>query len=294
MRADNLIAPRGADLDFIRSHQVTPFSPHLAKFDIATLIVLRPMPVVGKTWVRIVAKTRTLPRGRENRMPHPYSSGELRRWPLLEWRLPVGPFGASQRAHGSRGSHPNFVADGALSLLLVAVLAIALSTMSSAFSASVCAIRYDILPAFSAEPRSEKTPPVEEARATGRALTASGTLCLVIFGAFYAVGAHRPMGFTGSGFLAPLFAFFCAQLSFVPLVLGPLIGRTRGRAVSPGWALGVIGCGAVVGVGSVAIYLTSGSEPWLWAAVPASLGSGFLIFIVARLATTSATPHSAT
>jgi Na+/proline symporter len=188
----------------------------------------------------------------------------------------------------------NFVADGALSLLLVAVLAIALSTMSSAFSASICAIRYDILPAFSAEPRSEKTPPVEEARATGRAVTASGTLCLVIFGAFYAVGAYRPMGFNGSGFLALLFAFFCAQLSFVPLVLGPLIGRTRGGAVSPGWALGVIGCGAVVGVGSVAIYLTSGSEPWLWAAVPASLGSGFLVFIVARLATTSATPHSAT
>jgi Na+/proline symporter len=188
----------------------------------------------------------------------------------------------------------NFIAGGALSLLLVAVLAIALSTMSAAFSASVCAIRYDILPAFSAEPRSGKTPPVEEARARGRAVTASGTLCLVIFGAFYAVGAYRPMGFNGSGFLALLFAFYCAQLSFVPLVLGPMIGRTRAGAVNPGWALGVIGCGAVVGVGSVAIYLTSGSESWLWAAVPASLGSGFLVFIVARLATTPAGPHSAT
>jgi Na+/proline symporter len=183
----------------------------------------------------------------------------------------------------------NFIAGGALSLLLVAVLAIALSTMSSAFSASACAIRYDILPAFSAE----KTPPVEEAT-RGRAVTASGTLCLVIFGAFYAVGAYRPMGFNGSGFLALLFAFYCAQLSFVPLVLGPMIGRTRAGAVSPGWALGVIGCGAVVGVGSVAIYLASGSESWLWAAVPASLGSGFLVFIVARLATTSAAPHLAT
>jgi hypothetical protein len=166
--------------------------------------------------------------------------------------------------------------------------------MSSAFSASICAIRYDLLPAFSAEPRSEKTPPVEEATARGRAVTASGTLCLVIFGAFYAVDTYRPMVFNGSGFLALLFAFFCAQLSFVPLVLGPLFGRTRPGAVSPGWALGVIGCGAVVGVGSVAIYFTSGSEPWLWAAVPASLGSGFLVFIVARLATTYATPHSAT
>jgi hypothetical protein len=116
----------------------------------------------------------------------------------------------------------------------------------------------------------------------------------VIFGAFYVVDTYRPMVFNGSGFLALLFAFFCAQLSFVPLVLGPLFGRTRAGAVSPGWALGVIGCGAVVGVGSVAIYFTSGSEPWLWAAVPASLGSGFLVFIVARLATTFATPHSAT
>lgn len=188
----------------------------------------------------------------------------------------------------------NFVADGALLLLLVAVLAIALSTMSSAFSAVVCAIRYDILLVFSAEPRSGKTPPVEEARVRGRAVTAGGTLCLVIFGAFYAVSAYRPMGFNGSGFLALLFAFYCAQLSFVPLVLGPVIGRTRAGAVSPRWALGVLGCSAVVGVGSVAIYLTSGSEPWLWTAVPASLGSGFLVFIVARLATTSAAPHSAT
>ena len=183
----------------------------------------------------------------------------------------------------------NFIAGGALSLLLVAVLAIALSTMSSAFSASVCAIRYDILPAFSAE----KTPPVEEAT-RGRAVTAGGALCLVIFGAFYAVGAYRPMGFNGSGFLALLFAFYCAQLSFVPLVLGPMIGRTRAGTVSPGWTLGVIGCGAVVGVGSVAIYLTSGNESWLWAAVPASLGSSFLVFMVARLATTSAAPHLAT
>jgi hypothetical protein len=61
---------------------------HMAKIDMAVLTVLRPMPVVGKTWalawVRIVA---ALPRRRENRMPHRYSGGR-RRWPLLEWRLP--------------------------------------------------------------------------------------------------------------------------------------------------------------------------------------------------------------
>jgi hypothetical protein len=66
---------------------VAILSTHMANNDIAILIVLRPTPVVGKTWVRIVTKARALPRGRENRMPHPYSGGR-RRWPLVEWRLP--------------------------------------------------------------------------------------------------------------------------------------------------------------------------------------------------------------
>lgn len=61
---------------------------HMAKIDIAVLTVLRPMPVVGKTWalawMRIVG--RALPRRRENRVSHCYSGGR-RRWPLLEWRL---------------------------------------------------------------------------------------------------------------------------------------------------------------------------------------------------------------
>jgi len=47
---------------------------------LAILTVLRPMPVVAKTWalawVWIVA--RALPRGRENRLPHRYSGGRWR------------------------------------------------------------------------------------------------------------------------------------------------------------------------------------------------------------------------
>src|SRR5262249_19686734 len=70
------------------SHAI--LSTHMANIDIAILTVLRPMPVVGKTWalawMRIVPKARALPRGRENRMPHRYSGGR-RRWPLLGWRL---------------------------------------------------------------------------------------------------------------------------------------------------------------------------------------------------------------
>ena len=69
--------------------QASHLFTHMARIDIlAILTVLRPMPVVGKTWalawVRIVA--RALPRRREHRMPHRYSGGR-RRWPLLGWRL---------------------------------------------------------------------------------------------------------------------------------------------------------------------------------------------------------------
>ncbi len=42
----------------------------------------------------------------------------------------------------------NAMASAALALLLVSVFAIALSTMSSLFSASLCTVRYDVLPAF--------------------------------------------------------------------------------------------------------------------------------------------------
>ena len=51
-------------------------------------------------------------------------------------------------------SQQNAVATTALSLLLVSVLAMALSTMSSLFSASLCTFRYDILPILWPEPAS--------------------------------------------------------------------------------------------------------------------------------------------
>ena len=71
------------------SFDIAPFSlTHMAFDMVDPLTVLRPMPVVGKTWalawMRIVG--RALPRRRENRVSHCYSGGR-RRWPLLEWRL---------------------------------------------------------------------------------------------------------------------------------------------------------------------------------------------------------------
>jgi hypothetical protein len=183
-------------------------------------------------------------------------------------------------------SQQNSVAEMALSLLLVSVLAMALSTMISLFSASLCTLRYDILPnVWPPAPREARA--LAEARATWRTIAAGGALCLVILAAFYFFAEYLQITFTGSKFLALVFAFCCAQLSFVPLVLGPLIGRTGEGfgTVSPPWALGILGLGTVVGVGAVAAYLATGHEPWLWAAIPACLATGTLLFGVARLQT---------
>ena len=72
------------------------------------------------------------------------------------------------------------------------------------------------------------------------------------------------------------------HVGFVPLVLGPLIGRTHGAGtVGPAWALTILAVGSAVGVGAIAVYLATGHETWLWAAVPATLGAGGLLFALA-------------
>ena len=68
-------------------------STHMANIDIAILTVLRPMPVVGKTWalawVRIVA--RALPRGREH-LCVPKTSSVLIGAPLSHYPMSSGQF----------------------------------------------------------------------------------------------------------------------------------------------------------------------------------------------------------
>jgi hypothetical protein len=178
----------------------------------------------------------------------------------------------------------NPVTAAALSLLLVSVAAMALSTMSSAFSASLCTIRYDLLPAFWPKLVPGETQ-AREAIARRRTLVAGGALFLLMLAAFCVADTSLQISVTSSTFLALIFAFCCAQLSFAPLILGPMIARTTGggETVSPGWALAILGIGAASGLGAVTGYLATGMEPWLWAAVPICLGSGFLLFAAAQL-----------
>src|SRR5204862_1070756 len=77
-------------------------------------------------------------------------------------------------------AEPNEVAAAALSLLLVSGFAIALSTMSSLFSASLCAIRYDVLPALCPELASAQGQLAEEAKRRAVMIGGGGCLVLVI------------------------------------------------------------------------------------------------------------------
>ncbi len=191
---------------------------------------------------------------------------------------------SSETVIAGLASQQNEVAMAALALLTVGLGAMVLATMSSVFSASLCAIRYDILPTVCADYLVGAAQAVDEGRTTRRAVITGSGLYLAVALVLCLADAYLPAAFGARQFLAVPFAFFCAQLSFVPLVLGPMVGRAGGGGgtVSAGWALGILGSGTAVGLGASALSIVSGNEPLLWTAVPACLGSGILVFAVAR------------
>jgi hypothetical protein len=168
-----------------------------------------------------------------------------------------------------------------VSFLLLGMFAMALSAMSSMFSASLCVLRYDMLPALWPALGPERIKSGNEAIARRRAILLGCGLCLAAILLVHAADSLLGIDFTSSTFLALLFACCCAQLSFVSLVLGPIAGRGIG-AVSAPWALVIVSVAAASGIAAVIVYLVTGAEPWLWAAVPACLGSGTVLFAVAR------------
>jgi hypothetical protein len=177
----------------------------------------------------------------------------------------------------------NSFADTVLVMLFIGILAMALSTTIALFSAMLCTLRYDLLPGL----RPRERGAAAEANATRHALTAGGVLCLVILIAAYLFAEGLGITLTSSGFLALVIALGCIELAFVPLVLGPFLSARRGGSgagsVQPGWALAILGAGAAAGVGAVLIYSATGRELWLWAAVPACLATGAVLFALARL-----------
>jgi hypothetical protein len=172
----------------------------------------------------------------------------------------------------------NFVATTIVTLFLFSLFAIAVSTMTSLLVANLSTIRYDILPLW------PKPPFVWMRGVQGPMIVAGSALGLVVFAIFCLTHARYEITLSSGSFLALVLGFSCLQISFAPLVLGPLTGRSGRRGtVNPGWAVAVMGGGAVIGSGTVAAYLATGYDPWLWAAVPGCLGSSTLVFIAACL-----------
>jgi len=141
-----------------------------------------------------------------------------------------------------------------LPLFLVGMFAIALSAMMSMFSAGLCTIRFDILPRFLSKPASSKAEN-DETIAIRRTIIAGAGFFLTVVISFFLADALLRVGFATSAFLALLVAFCCAQFSFATLVLGPMLLWANGDlgAVSPQWALTVMGCSAASGAAAVAV-----------------------------------------
>ena len=122
----------------------------------------------------------------------------------------------------------------ALPLLLLCVFAIALSAMASVLSATVCTIRYDILGEFGA---GLGTPAPARQR-----LVLGSSLVLALLMALFILDAWS-ISFTSNALLGLTVAICCAQLSFVPLVLGatrlpkPRRSRNRQRTLGAGGAV---------------------------------------------------------
>ena len=110
----------------------------------------------------------------------------------------------------------NFVATTVLSFLLFSLFAMAISTMSSLFAASLCTIRYDILPMFWSKSTSAQTLATQKAQAIRWTMIAGAGMGFAVFAAFYVADTGLKITFASARFLVLVFGFSCFQLSFVP------------------------------------------------------------------------------
>lgn len=175
---------------------------------------------------------------------------------------------------------PNPIVAIALSLMFIAMCAMTLSMMGAAYSANLCTLRYDILPALWPDLAKDET-------ARCRTFVITGAFCLVTIVAFALAQATFKISFDSSLFLALVFAICCAQLTFIPLLLRPLVDEQHAGRVNPGSALAVLAAGCAGALSAVAIYLATGREAWLWAATPTCLGLGLLLNAVTRARSTA-------
>ena len=166
--------------------------------------------------------------------------------------------------------------------LLIGLLAIVLSAMSALLSSSLCALRYDVVPLLIAGPPPTGSAVNNDTSLRWCSVVLGGGIYLIVF--LIAVAAEA-LQVRSTNTAALLFAVAGTQLSYVPLVLGPIIDATSrgfGR-VSRGWAMATICVGFLVTASAVALSLATADQWWLWAGIPANLGLSVLLFALAQL-----------
>ena len=164
----------------------------------------------------------------------------------------------------------------ALAALMVAIFAIALSTMDSVLSAAICAFLYDI------NERKKSQKPSNQDSAGKRIEKGIKFSIYFFLAGLILINVAAPyIAFATEEFVQYLLAFYGAQLSFVPLVIGALLYPTRKL---PAWVgLGSLFLGAFLGIAFVCYGIATKQDDWSWAGVPASLASSSLFYLVSIL-----------
>jgi hypothetical protein len=187
---------------------------------------------------------------------------------------------------GWLASQQNGVADAASWLLLVSLIAMAVVTMSAMFSATLAIIRYDLIPAVSPGLARRSDQPLMRKYA----VTAAGGICATMLVVLFLLNDYLDPSYASARFVDLQFACFCAQLAFAPLVVGPMVLGNAG-AVSPAWAIAVLGAGVAAGQGLVIVGVQPEDKTWLWSAIPACLGVGVSLYAFALLRTKRMAPN---
>ena len=189
---------------------------------------------------------------------------------------------ATQVFMASLLAQENSVATAIVSLLMLGLLALAVATMGSLFSAGLDVVACDIVPALRSQSTSTAgTADGGRARATLIAGLVFGLLVLATF-LLADLGAEHTFGI--AGLLGAMLAFSSAQIALAPLVLAPLLaGSGRFGTVTPTWAFAVLSVGAAIGVGMTIAGLAFGQTVALPWAVPSCFAATTLLFVIAAL-----------
>jgi hypothetical protein len=178
----------------------------------------------------------------------------------------------------------NSVPAAVASFLMLGLLALAVATMGSLFSAGLCVVVCDIVPALRPQTTSAAGSTANESSATW-ILIAGLVIGLLVLATFVVADTRAAHTFGMAGLLGAVFSFGSAQIALAPLVLALLLdGPARFGTVTPRWALAILFVGGAIGVGMTITGLVFGHASALSWAVPASLAATTLLFVIGALA----------